>query len=53
MLVAEDLTKRIIGLAIEVQHHTGTGLLGSVYERCLCHDFEQAGMLFGRDPDHL
>jgi hypothetical protein len=30
MLLAEALTERVIGLAIEVHRHTGPGLLESV-----------------------
>jgi GxxExxY protein len=48
MLVAEKLTERIIGLAIEVHRHTGRGLLESVYEECLCHELGQAGIPFER-----
>jgi len=44
MLVAEQLTERIIGLAIEVHRHTGRGLLESVYEQCLCHELRQANI---------
>jgi hypothetical protein len=33
MLLAEPLTDRAIGLAIEVHRHTGPGLLESVYEQ--------------------
>ena len=42
MLIAEPLTERVIGLAIEVHRHTGPGLLESVYEQCLCHELRQA-----------
>jgi GxxExxY protein len=48
MLLAENLTKRVIGLAIEVHRHTDPGLLESVYEQCLCHEFTQAGIPFAR-----
>jgi len=48
MLLAEELTERIIGLAIEVHRHTGVGLLESVYEGCLCHELEQSGIPFER-----
>jgi GxxExxY protein len=48
VLVAEKLTERIIGLAIEVHRHTGTGLLESVYEQCLCHELKQAEIPFER-----
>ena len=48
MLVAGELTERVIGLAIVVHRHTGRGLLESVYERCLCYELEQAGLGFER-----
>ncbi len=48
MLVAEALTDRVIGLAIEVHRHTGPGLLESVYEQCLCHELTDAGIAFAR-----
>lgn len=48
MLVAESLTERVIGLAIEVHRHTGPGLLESVYEQCLCVELERAGIPFAR-----
>jgi GxxExxY protein len=48
MLLAESLTERVIGLAIEVHRHTGPGLLELVYEQCLCYEFGQAGLPFER-----
>src|SRR5271170_4385460 len=48
MLLAESLTESVIGLAIEVHRHTGTGLLESVYEQCLCHELAQARIAFAR-----
>ena len=48
MLMAGDLTERVIGLAIEVHRHTGPGLLESVYEQCLCHELRQADIPFDR-----
>jgi GxxExxY protein len=48
MLLAEPLTDRVIGLAIEVHRHTGPGLLESVYEQCLCHELLEAGIVFAR-----
>jgi GxxExxY protein len=48
MLLAENLTERIIGLAIEVHRNTGRGLLESVYEQCLCYEFRQADLPFER-----
>jgi GxxExxY protein len=35
-----DLTERIIGCAIEVHRNLGPGLLESLYEKALCHEFE-------------
>jgi GxxExxY protein len=54
MLLARELTERVIGLAIEVHprvkpgDQTGPGMLESVYEGCLCHELEQAGIAFQR-----
>ncbi len=48
MLIAGDLTERIIGLAIEVHRHTGPGLLESVYEQRLCHELREADIPFER-----
>ncbi len=48
MLMAGELTERVIGLAIAVHRGTGPGLLESVYEACLCHELEQAGLGFER-----
>ena len=44
----EDLTYRIIGLAMHVHSRLGPGLLESVYHRCLCYELAQAGIPFGR-----
>ena len=48
MLVDEQLTERIIGLAIDVHRHTGRGLLESVYEQCLCYELHLADIPFER-----
>ncbi len=48
MLLARELTERVIGLAVEVHRLTGPGMLESVYEGCLCHELEQAGIAFER-----
>ena len=48
MLPAREVTERVIGLAIEVHRLTGPGMLESVYEGCLCHELEQAGIVFQR-----
>ena len=48
MLIAEQLTDRVIGLSIAVHRHTGPGLLESVYEQCLCRELGDAGIAFAR-----
>lgn len=40
------LTHQIIGAAITVHRELGPGLLESVYEQCLCHELELAGIPF-------
>jgi GxxExxY protein len=37
-MIESDLTKQIIGGAIEVHKHWGPGLYEEVYERSLCHE---------------
>jgi GxxExxY protein len=48
VLLGEKLSERVIGLAIEVHRVVGPGLLESVYERCLCREFERAGVEYKR-----
>ena len=35
----DELTKAIIGAAIEVHKVLGSGLLESIYEKALCYEF--------------
>lgn len=44
----DPLTEKVIGLAIEVHRNLGPGLLESVYEACLCHELQGAGLGFGK-----
>jgi GxxExxY protein len=44
----EELTKQIIGAAIEVHKAIGPGLLESIYEECLCHELKLVGLHFER-----
>ena len=50
MLLAREVTERVIGPAIEVHprvkpgDQTRPGMLESVYEGCLCHELERAGI---------
>jgi GxxExxY protein len=43
-----ELTKRIIGAAIEVHRTLGPGLLESAYEKCLCRELTLREMHFQR-----
>ncbi len=42
------LTQKIIGAAIEVHRTLGPGLLESIYEEALCHEFDLRGICYGR-----
>lgn len=46
--MGDFLTQNIIGAAIEVYRVLGAGLLESVYEEALCHEFELRGIGFQR-----
>jgi len=43
-----DLTRRIIGAAIEVHRQLGPGLLESAYEECLCYELSLRRLAFER-----
>jgi len=49
MLYEQELTKQIIGAAIEVQRALGPGLLESVYQQCLRREFELRDLQFERE----
>jgi GxxExxY protein len=38
----DDLSKQVIGCALEVHRHLGPGLLESAYEQCLAHELSCA-----------
>jgi len=40
----DQVTRRIIGAAIEVHRHLGPGLLESAYESCLVYELRQLGL---------
>ena len=42
----DELSKRVIGCAIEVHRELGPGLLESTYEQCLAHELTREGMAF-------
>ena len=41
-----ELTEQIIGCAIEVHRNLGPGLLESICEKALCHEFNERGMRY-------
>jgi GxxExxY protein len=45
----DALTRKIIGLAIEVHRQLGPGLLESIYEECLCLELKEAGVQHRRE----
>ncbi len=47
----KELTRQIIGAAIEVHRAIGPGLLESVYEECLCHELGLRGLRFERQVE--
>jgi len=42
----EELSKKIIGLAIEVHKNLGAGLLENTYQQCLAHELHLSGLKF-------
>jgi GxxExxY protein len=46
--VANALTDKIIGAAIEVHRHLGPGLLETAYEECLCYELSRQKVEFQR-----
>ena len=46
--LSNELSREIIGAAIEVHRETGPGLLESAYESCLCREMALRGLSFER-----
>ena len=44
----DQLSKRVIGFAIEVHRSLGPGLLEAIYEECLCLEFRHSNLGFRR-----
>jgi GxxExxY protein len=42
----DELSRSVIGCAIEVHRNLGPGLLESTYRQCLAYELSQAGMSF-------
>ena len=47
----EELTRKIIGAAIEVHKQLGPGLLESVYQACLARELDLTGLHFEQQKD--
>ena len=47
-LIFDELSRTVIGLALEVHKQLGPGLLESAYEACLAFELGQAGIEFVR-----
>ncbi len=47
----QELTRSIIGAAIEVHKVLGPGLLESAYEECLCYELRLRDLSFARQVD--
>ena len=45
------LTQKIIGAAIEVHRTLGPGMLESIYEEALCHEFDLRGIKYLRQVE--
>jgi len=45
------MTEQIISAAIEVHRNLGPGLLESIYEEALCHEFSLRGIQFERQKE--
>ena len=45
---ADELSKQIVGAAIEVHRHLGPGLLEETYEECLCRELDLRGIPYKR-----
>ena len=49
--MSDELTKQIIGAAIEVHRILGPGLLESIYEEALCHELQLRGIIAERQVE--
>ena len=49
--MGDVLTEKIIGAAIEVHRLLGPGLLESIYEQALCHEFALRGIACERQAE--
>ncbi|NIO80075.1 MAG: GxxExxY protein [Candidatus Aminicenantes bacterium] len=47
----DDLSKKVIGSALEVHKELGPGLLESVYQKCLAFELREAGIRFEMEKE--
>ena len=47
----DDLSKKVIGCALNVHRELGPGLLESTYEQCLCYELSKAGLQFEQQKE--
>ncbi len=47
----DELSKKVIGLAIEVHKELGPGLLETTYKQCLAYEMKQANIKFHMEAD--
>ena len=47
-MIVNEITRQIIGAAIEVHRHLGPGLLESAYEECLGYELLKRGLQIHR-----
>jgi len=50
-MIYEDLTRRIIGCAMEVHNRLGNGFQEVIYQRALKKEMEHEGLLFEREME--
>lgn len=50
-LIESALSERVIGAAISVHKELGPGLLESIYETCLCREFDLLGITYARQVE--
>jgi len=49
-MIENELSKKIIGCAIEIHKQLGPGLLESAYQECLYYKLKLAGLKVQKDP---
>ena len=52
-MLFEDITKVIIGCAIDVHKELGPGFLESAYEECLYYELQKAGLKVEKQKAHI